>query len=99
MKTFFGFLVAVLALVNVFAFEDDTSNNLRRTQVVPAEGCPKGFGFNYQSTEPYCKINFKCAAGKKEFSTPCGCGCQPQKCGGTNGECPSGLVCNKGACF
>jgi hypothetical protein len=66
---------------------------------VQQQQCPTGNGFNYYSHTPYCTINYKCAVAMQEFSTPCGCGCQPKKCGGSNGACPATHVCKKGACF
>lgn len=78
------------------AAADDEAKNLRTRNI---QSCPKGFGFNYASEEPFCKINYKCALAKKPFSTQCGCGCQPIKCKDNSG-CPAAThACVTGACF
>jgi hypothetical protein len=94
------FLLFISTLMVLFSMNavnaDKETPNLRSRNM---QSCPKGRGFNYASTVPFCKISYKCALAKKEFSTQCGCGCQPIKCKDDAG-CPANThACVKGACF
>jgi hypothetical protein len=97
------FWVVIAAITLLYARADPTGLRHRAVQQQQQQQqqrqCPSGNGFNYYSHTPYCTIPYECAVAMFEFSTPCGCGCQPIKCGGTHGACPSTHVCKKGACF